>query len=474
MGKLKLPRGLYLQHRTRADGQILFRWGHAPRLRAAGIRPFDLFADGEPLTEAHLADLGLPAGTPPPTGTDGRPLLHDGRAHPLALKQAIEAAKQLTDALAENALPTPATNSEAARPVRAPARARAASRGSGRGSGRAPEGRIYTVGDLLAAFFSPANARLDARQADTIRSYRSWRAPVDEIFADEPCANMDEDLIEDWFHVQRAARGHRMAYGGYQLLRRAWNWGRRRYRLHEIIWTEIDAPKPPAKIRVGTQLELTYLLRAMDDPASLLAELQLAPEDGPPARPTLGDSFVMAIWTTQRARDVLAFTDHTIQSGRIRYRASKNDTRIDMPIIGQILPARIAAAKARRAARACTTQALIVHPDKDATYTQKTHGKHFREARALAARFVPSLIGEGVDDWGDPHQPFTFEDCRDTGITRLLRAGCDIEQIRSWSNHKSAASLRAVADAYMAIDGEIADAAGDKLDTYVTGKGFAV
>ena len=64
MAKLKIPRGIYLQHRVRGDGRLLFRWGHAPGLRARGIKPLDLFADGRPLTakDPH----GRRGGTPPP------------------------------------------------------------------------------------------------------------------------------------------------------------------------------------------------------------------------------------------------------------------------------------------------------------------------------------------------------------------------------------------------------------------------
>ncbi|MEQ9436054.1 hypothetical protein [Hyphomonas sp.] len=460
MAKLKIPRGIYLQHRVRADGRLLFRWGHAPGLRARGIKPLDLFADGRPLTAKDLAGHGLPASITPPHDA-GASLLHTGRAEPLSMNAAIAAATQLTAALSTQ-------------PAQDHKETAGTSRPAGRHAPAAPALSVFTVGDLIAAFFSPANTRLDGRADDTARSYRSWRAPVDEVFAAEPCAQMNEDLIEDWFALQREARGHRMAYGGYQLLRRAWNWGRRRYRLHEIIWSEIEAPKPAAKLRIGTQLELTYLLRAMDDPASLLAELQLSPQDGPPARPELGDSLVLAIWTTQRAKNVLAFTERSVRSGRVRLMATKNTSPVDMPIVGAILPARLAALRARRAARGASCSHLVLDPSSDQPYAQKTHGKHFREARALAARFVPSLIGEGHDDWGRPHKAFTFEDCRDTGITRLLRAGCTIDQIVSWSNHKSAESLRALAASYLSADGEIADQVGEKLDAYVTAQGLAI
>jgi len=462
MGKLKLKRGLYLQHRVRKDGKILFRWGHAPGLRKRGIRPFDLFSDGRPMTPKDLKAYGLTDLHMPPVDKHGLPLLHHGAREPLSLKDAELAAEQLVASLDKRPLTDQAPqHTTRVNRVITPRIAK-------------PQNNIMTMGDLLDQFLSSSNARLANKAEATIRSYKAWRPPVDQVFKYEPCASVNEDDIEDWFAVMKEARGHRMAYGGFQLIRRAWNWGRRKYRLHEIIWTEIDAPKPPPKLRIASQFELTYLLRAMDDPASLLMELDRSAQDGPPARPELGDSLVFAIWTTQRASNVLDLTDHNIRSGRVRYVSTKNKTRLDMPIIGDIFPARIAAAQARRAARGCTCSNLVLNPNVDAPYSQKTHGKHFREARALAAQFAPSLIGEGLDDWGQPFKSFTFEDCRDTGLTRLLRADCTIDEIISWSNHRSANSLRELATSYLATDGIIADRVGDKLDTYVNEQGFAI
>lgn len=456
MAKLKIPRGIYLQARVRADGALVFRWGHAPGLRARGIRPFDLFADGRPLTPAQLEAHGLPPGTPAPATPDGQALLHDGRARPLALKEAVAAALQLTEALKAAAASAPAPR---------PALSRAA-----------PGPAVFTVGELLDLFLADDNKRWAGRSADTLRAYRSWRPPVEEVFAAEPCAAIDEELIADWFEVTRAARGHRMAYGAYQLLRAAWRWAPVKYHLPQLEWYKIRPEKPPMKLRVASQAELEALLLAMDDPQAIARRHGLTA--APPPRPELGDSLILAIWTLQRARDVLGFTDATVRSGRFRFIASKNGKasgrKMDIPIIGDILPARMEAMARRRAARGATCPSLILDPERDAPYHQKTHGKHFREARALAALEAPSLAGEGLDDWMQPHKIFTFEDCRDTGITRLLRAGCDIMQVASWSNHKDLKALMALCESYMDLTGDVADAAGEKVAAYTGSRGFRI
>lgn len=456
MAKLKIPRGLYLQARLRKrDGALVFRWGHAPGLRARGIRPLDLFADGRPLTSDDLAAAGLPASTPLPS-LNGRLLLHAGRSQPLPAAQAIEVARQLSQGLQTD---TAAITLSSAAP---------------KAAGAPPAKSAYTVGDLIEDFLNPRHWTASrGASEDTYRSYKSWRTPVDDVFREEPCAAMNEETIAEWFSLTRQIRGHRMAYGAYQLLRAAWNWAPARLNLRVIHWNKIRPEKPQAKLRIGSEDELVALLRATDQPRELAEEIgDIAEGEIPAARPELGDSLVLAIWTVQRARDVLSFTDATIRSGRFRFIASKNGTKMDIPIVGTILPARLEAMAKRRRDRQAITPQLVLDPDKDHPYVQKTHGKHFREARALAGKMLPSLLGEGIDDWGQPHKTFTFEDCRDTGITRLLRAGCSIEQVASWSNHKDVNALRALASSYMDLTGEVADAAGDNLAAYAEKKAF--
>ncbi|MEN0078615.1 MAG: hypothetical protein AAF753_05820 [Pseudomonadota bacterium] len=197
----------------------------------------------------------------------------------------------------------------------------------------------------------------------------------------------------------------------------------------------------------------------------------------PPARPELGDTLILAIWTTQRVRTVLGLTEANVAGARLRIKPEKTAKRtgrkVDMPMKGP-LPARLEAARARKAARGLVHPYLIAHPTERGPYVQKTHGKHFRAARALAARFAPSLLGEGKDPWGDAITPFTFEDCRDTGITRLFRAGASAEQVAAWSGHKDVNALRALADSYISLDAEIADQGGDLLDAYTERKGLII
>lgn len=172
-------------------------------------------------------------------------------------------------------------------------------------------------------------------------------------------------------------------------------------------------------------------------------------------------------------------SDFTIRTGRIRLKAGKNQAggksmrRVDMPILPP-LQARLDAALSRREAKGHTHTYLISHPDADRDYPVSSHGKHFREARAFAANIHPTLIGEGLDDWGEPIPAFTFEDCRDAGITRLFASGCTVEEAVSWSNHKDADTLRALHAAYYELGADVADAAGAKLMAHARKKGIKV
>lgn len=412
--RFNIPRGLYLTWRARADGAVIFRWGMAPKLRAAGVKAFDLV---------------------------------DENGRPLDLAAAIDKARELTAAYKAGAAPA------------APARRHGA-----------------TIGDLLDAYLAPANLNaLRNRATDkplsdaTRRSYRQWAPAIYEVFRDQPTTQLDHDLVTDWHRTMRATRGPHMAACAYNLLKIVWRWADPSWQCAPVQWHRVVAPGAPAKLRVGGDDELACLLRALDDPASLYEELRArgepVPNDWIPARPEIGDSLVIALWTAQRARDVLAMSVDAFAGNRLRWIASKNNSGVDMPLLGP-LPERIAAAKARRAAIDAAAPNMVINPATGRAYTARMHGEHFREARALAARFYPSLIGEGKDAWGRPCKPFTFEDCRDTAITRLHRAGCTLEEICSWSNHKSPQSLMSLIKAYIAIDGQTADAAGDKMTTW--------
>jgi integrase len=412
------------------------------------------------MTRRDLKERGIDA--PPPTDAQGKPLLSRAPAHPMTRQQAIAASTALKQIVAD--MPAEGVAPQSGRQTRQ------------RSQTRTP-GEPMTVGDLLDAFFNPAlNGRLFSRKEKTIASYKSWRAPVDEVFEEEPLINMDEDLIEEWFDAVRRDRGHRMAYGAYQLLRRAWNWGRRKYKsqLPEILWKEIETPIYAPKLRVASDTELAALIMAMDDPAGFCAHHAIdPPEDLPPPRPELADSLILALWTTQRASDVLSMNESHLASGRLRMLTGKRETRIDMPILPP-LQKRLSEARMRRQARGATCENIILHPERDRPYTQKTHNKHFVAHRKLAAIAVPSLIGEGLDEFQQANKVFTFEDLRDTGITRLFRSGCTVEQIISWSNHSSADSLRKLIDSYISIDGEIADQVGERVMSYVEAQGIAI
>lgn len=423
--KMKLPRGLYLSWRARADGTLVFRWGMAPGLRKKGIAAIDLVDDA------------------------GRPLDR---------KQAIARATELTTSMKAGAAqpaPKPAT----------PAR---------------------TVGDLVESYFEPAtfNALRNGRTGDklsdaTRNSYKGWRIAIDIVFKDQPIAGLDHVLIRNWFDVIRETRGHTMAYSALGLLRTICNWADRSWGV-SVEWNKIRAPRPPRKLRVGRPDELACLLMAMDDPDQLYERLEAEGKSHTnrhvrrvPARPELGDAFVIAIWTTQREKDVVAFTADAFAGGRLRWvRTSKNNRKLDMPLLGP-LPKRIEAARARKAARGSKRNEIVLHPDRDDVYDQRTLQDHFAEARALAANFYPSLLGKGQAGTMEA-KTFTFEDCRDTGITRLHNAGCDLLQICSWSNHTSVKSLMELVDAYIEISGRTADDAGAKLQAMWDANRWAV
>jgi hypothetical protein len=105
---------------------------------------------------------------------------------------------------------------------------------------------------------------------------------------------------------------------------------------------------------------------------------------------------------------------------------------------------------------------------------------HWISARALAGRKVPSLIGRGVDPFGDPIAPLWFADARDTAVTRLFEAMSDkdgaLASIAMWWGGDAASieNLLKVLKHYLVFNPRFADQAGDALRRHAQFIGFSV
>lgn len=185
-------------------------------------------------------------------------------------------------------------------------------------------------------------------------------------------------------------------------------------------------------------------------------------------RASVGDAIVIALHTAQRAGDVLALEAPVISGQRARFDLvqGKRKARVSVPLTDQ-LAARIEAIRRRRQAGGVVTLRpdgpLVVREDGTAyaTLDYSAFAKEFREVRRQAGRDMPAIAGK------------QFLDLRDTAITRLALAECTLAEIRAISGH-SLKTITTVLAHYLVMDEVMADAAIDKLKTWIAREGIAL
>lgn len=460
------------------DRAHLGRWNPGPAIRGAGFKGVDLWAPpGPALTLEDWAGLGFSAPV-----TDELRLKAGARSTPMKPAAAERAAKALTNAardqMARKTLTDPA-------PARiAPSRAR------------------FTLNRLLDEFIADKERSLTAK---AMVNYRSHLAPVRDWAGEEIPAALTKELLIERFEKFRVKHGHHGAYKAIATLRTALIWaaGRERWRgpvmpLRED-YLNLGLTKPGARLRIATPEEAGWLLAAFDDPHHLYAkagtpmgERVLAP------RPSAGDAFTALLWTAARVNDGLSFHDGNLgpRDGGLwlTYRPQKTRKRqpapLPIPVVGTFaerLPAMQARRNAVWKAHGLATDApayhrpLIVNEDDGQPYWREREASGVRDHRpfneiwndyrALAAKFAPSLAGEGLDPLGEPWLDFRPQDCRDTAVTRLMSAGCDLAQIASWHG-SSVDNVIKLARHYIQIAPDHAAAAGEKLEKWTREQGM--
>jgi integrase len=180
--------------------------------------------------------------------------------------------------------------------------------------------------------------------------------------------------------------------------------------------------------------------------------------------PGVADAVVLAIATGQRQGDLLALPALALapddEGGyRLHLKQSKRGARIQLPIpAGTAAAVRIAAAAVRRdqtnAVRADKKQSLITaalwNDSTGERWAPFTFRHVFADIRAATSKVCPSISDA------------TYQDTRDTALTRLAEAGCTIPEICAVSGHSEQGALQ-VLKHYLALNSDMADSAVAKL-----------
>jgi integrase len=300
---------------------------------------------------------------------------------------------------------------------------------------------VFSIGELLDEFraskayrtLAPATVRDYAKKLAALEGAypELMRAPASD-FSKSAAIALHEELWE--------ARGHAMANGMLAVLRAAFSQAVARGRGGLVInpCEKLRLPGLAPRLRVASPQEIQALMQAAD-----------AIEIG------IGDAILLALYTGQRQGDVLALAEEGSEGGRIRLRQSKTGARVSVRIIPP-LASRLATVR-ERSALAGRIARTIVQTASGSPYKADHFRHRFAAVRETAIAACPSLEG------------FRFLDLRDTAVTWLHRAGCDVPEIASVTGH-SLETVHRVLKHYLAIDEATNDRAMGKLASWLEGQ----
>jgi hypothetical protein len=199
-------------------------------------------------------------------------------------------------------------------------------------------------------------------------------------------------------------------------------------------------------------------------------------------RPSIGDSFYLALFTGQRQTDRLIMRDESEVDGRHAFRQSKTGELVDIKEAPQ-LTARLDAARARVAAITLRLglrerpREIVINEANGQPYDDSTYRHWVSAARDLAVKGsnelglhpCPSL--RFINARGEPDAKHD-QDLRDTCVMLLDRAGCDLLTICDITGH-SDKSAQTIVKHYRARNPDRADQGIDRLVLQVRKEGMA-
>lgn len=296
---------------------------------------------------------------------------------------------------------------------------------------------------------------------------------LEQWCGDVPAAQLTRAAIKDFYATLEEDKGLATANAVMRTLRMALN-----FAVDELEWihknraAKLDLSAPDGRLVVWELEEIKTFVAAAD-------YLDLASQ---------GDALMLGAMSGQRQADVIVLPESALADGRYVLTQQKTGKLVRVPAVAPLRD-RIDAARARKAKRwpniARTNPAELINERTGLPY--HPDGSYFRELFALVRDFAGGLTnaaGELLDFSLPPptdNLPFTprfsilakrWSDLRDTAVTWLFAAGCDIAEICSYTGH-SLATAQAILDRhYFVRDDAIAAAAGKKLETFLQRSGW--
>jgi hypothetical protein len=322
-------------------------------------------------------------------------------------------------------------------------------------------GKDVTTGRKIRASASPHTIRQyrgASRILENLDGGKVWHSPVAAI---SPAALEGVlDRIEQK-HGLATARSVRA------MLSVAWKFGQKRLGVVANPVAGQQLPVPAPRVRYGERMEIAALVDVAD-------RLGL---------PEMGDCILLGVWTGQRQADRLALTGGQIVDNAILFRQQKKHGQPLLIPVSEDLAARLEAARARRKDWRINYPHIVLDERTRRPFRPDWYRKLFRIVCTVAATGalpddgklgkVAQGITRGLDlakalEGFTPMpalEGFRDQDLRDTAVTWLALAGCDMAEIASITGH----SLKTVQDVlrhYMGMHPDMARSAIAKLSIW--------
>ncbi|WP_371346983.1 hypothetical protein [Ancylobacter sp. IITR112] len=313
-----------------------------------------------------------------------------------------------------------------------------------------------------------------------------WK--YDPALAQEPPPAITPQLAQAIFDRMWEERGLAAARSAVAVLSSLWKWAKARGRGGITLnpWIGLEKPMLEPRLCVWEDFEIAAMVAAADAWG----------------RPEIGDAILFGLFTGQRQNDRLAYERAgTDDAKRLVFRQSKTGAVVAIPAAPQ-LAARLEAAERRRfsmplvgrpegresqqEADARARRLVIVDETGRRPFLRDWYKHVFMRVREVAARgLVHTSLGTelgpeqptGTENWRLQPCPSVAtkrdQDLRDTAVTWLARAECNVLQIASITGH-SLASIHTVLKHYLALHPEMADTAISKLMNWMEQRGSAV
>jgi integrase len=339
-----------------------------------------------------------------------------------------------------------------------------------RSSGRLPAIARPAAGYTIEALFDDLwrSKHFQSKAASTQRDYR-MKAEAFAKFEPHLWGVLARDMTPAAVHGLHeklwAAKGLAMANGMVAVMRLAYSIARKRGAggVRDNPCRELGLPTPKPRLRCASAKEIAALMAAADV-----------------IEPSVGDAIALALFTGQRQGDVLALTEVGMSEGRIKLRQRKTGAVVSVQALAPLI-ARLAAIRERNRLEGRVTPTIVAHPRTGRAWNADNFRHRYAEVRALAASGADvssageasgadvSSAGKGCPSVADFH----FADLRDTAVTWLHRAGCDIAEIASVTGH-SEKTVYTILKHYLVIDETTNDRAMAKLGAWLDKEGVRV